>query len=322
MGETIPGHLRPLAYEMSGLMHNMLRLMRAAVHDDLEAALITVCVANASMRKFMATCGPGSDELRRARLPEEALGSVSRRLIAEKTNLPRETVRRKASMLIENGILRVGDDGAVRIAQRLHLDDMQQALCVAHNELSRLVSALDSYGIGGASPESDQASVDARAPVEIAIAPRGGGEEDIDPRLFPMAFGLSELVFDCMYYMREMFGEDLDRGLIMVVANEATMRPFIKDMRPDSPIATVRAPPEEIRGSISRRLIADQTGLARETVRRKIARLIEEGLLLADDEDAVRAVSRLHHPDIQKSLEDGYASVRKYLKFVRAYGVN
>lgn len=248
------------------------------------------------------------------------MGSISRRLIAEKTNLPRETVRRKVSVLIGSGILLVGDDGAVRIAQRLHEDAMREALSVAHNEIVRLVSRLEGYGQGDAGRDGGQRSATAGASLEFSAADRVG--EDIDPRLLPIAFGLSELVFDCMFYLREVFGEDLDRGLIMVVANEATMRPFIKDLTPSSPLATVHAPPEEVRGSISRRLIAEQTGLARETVRRKIAKLIEEGLLLADDEDAVRAVPNLHHLAVQKSLENGYTSIQRYLKFVEGYGVN
>jgi hypothetical protein len=144
---------------------------------------------------------------------------------------------------------------------------------------------------------------------------------EIDPRIRPIAFGLAELLFDLMFFVRRVFGDDLDCALIMICVNEATMRPFMETAGPDSPVLTVRAPSDDIRGSISRRMIAEKTGIARETVRRKVSHLIAAGLLVADEADAVRAVPRLHDPDTRKALEDGHAAVHRYLKLVASYGV-
>jgi hypothetical protein len=144
---------------------------------------------------------------------------------------------------------------------------------------------------------------------------------EIDPKIRPIAFGLAELLFDLLFFVRQIFGDDLDCALIMICANEATMRPFMENIEPGSPVLTMRNPPEEIRGSISRRMIAEKTGIARETVRRKVTQLIEAGLLVADETDAVRVVSRLHDPATRKALEDGHAAVHKYMKLVAAYGV-
>ncbi len=144
---------------------------------------------------------------------------------------------------------------------------------------------------------------------------------EIDRRIRPIAFGLAELLFDLMFFAREIWGDDLDCALIMICVNEATMRPFMEKAGPASPVLAVRAPPDEVRGSISRRMIAEKTGLARETVRRKVAHLIEAGHLVADAEDAVRAVPRLDDPVTRRALENGHAAVLKYLKLVASYGV-
>ena len=128
-------------------------------------------------------------------------------------------------------------------------------------------------------------------------------------------------MFDLMFFVREIWGGDLDSALIMICANEATMRPFMEKAGPGSPMLGVRAPPDEIRGSISRRMIAERTGLARETVRRKVSQLIEAGFLIANEEDAVRVVSRLDDPVTRRALENGHAAVQKYLKLVESYGV-
>jgi len=145
---------------------------------------------------------------------------------------------------------------------------------------------------------------------------------EINPRIRPIAFGLAELLFDLMFFVREVFGSDLDCALIMVCVNEATMRPFMEKAGPESPVLGMRAPPEEIRGSISRRMIAEKTGIARETVRRKVTQLIEAGQLIADEADAVRVAPRLDDPAVRKALEEGHAAVQRYLKLVGSYGVN
>lgn len=145
---------------------------------------------------------------------------------------------------------------------------------------------------------------------------------DIDPRLRPIAFGLVELMFDLTFFIRELAGDDLDCALIMICVNEATMRPFMEKLGADDPLLSVRAPPEEVRGSISRRMIAEKTGIARETVRRKVAHLIDVGLLIADENDGVRATPRLDDAKTQRMLEAGHASVKRYLELVKSYDVD
>lgn len=147
MTDRIPEHVRPLAFGMVGLMRNMVELMRALYGEDLEAALIMVCVTNATMQKFMAAASPEADVLRRAVLPESIRGSISRRMIADKTGLPRETVRRKVAVLIERGQLYIDDDGCIRPTPRLHEPELQAAVSSAHDAIIEYVATVRSYGV-------------------------------------------------------------------------------------------------------------------------------------------------------------------------------
>ncbi len=157
---------------------------------------------------------------------------------------------------------------------------------------------------------------------QLVPKPDQDAQTEIDPRIRPIAFGLVELLFDLTFFIRELYGDDLDCAQIMICVNDATMRPFMERLPADSDVLRMRAPPEEIRGSISRRMIAEKTGIARETVRRKVAMLIEAGHLVADEEDGVRVVPRLHDPQTRRLLEAGHAAVNRYMALVKSYGVD
>jgi CRP-like cAMP-binding protein len=147
MTDQIPEHVRPLAFGMAGLMREMAAIMRTLYGDDLEAALIMVCVTNATMQTFMARAAAGADILRQTRLPETIRGSISRRMIAEKTGLPRETVRRKVAALIAQGQLFIDDAGGIRSTPRLHDPEVQVAVSSAHDAVVRYVGIVGSYGV-------------------------------------------------------------------------------------------------------------------------------------------------------------------------------
>jgi hypothetical protein len=94
----------------------LLRVVRAAMGafgDDIQGIVILLAVASASvdasLRDAELTLNPpiGAMPLRHYR-------AVSRRAIAASTGLPRETVRRKIAMLIDQGLL-VADGSRVRI---------------------------------------------------------------------------------------------------------------------------------------------------------------------------------------------------------------
>jgi biotin operon repressor len=113
---------------------------------------------------------------------------------------------------------------------------------------------------------------------------------------------------------------DLETLLICIAVNEAAMRRFLvgPEARPD--LIDHPAPPDDVRGSISRHAIADRLDLSRETVRRKVNQLIEIGLLVEDAQGEVRPVQRLADPAVQKAADDSLSAVRRFDKRLRSLG--
>lgn len=144
----------------------------------------------------------------------------------------------------------------------------------------------------------------------------------LPPHFRPMLFGLNELILDMTYAAQSYAQIDLESLYILYCVNEATMRPFMLDDTPEREVLVAVRPPEEIRGSISRRSIADKTGLARETVRRKTNDLAARGLVLIDEHDRLRSAQKLDDPLLQHMIETAHAAVLRYLACLRRLGVD
>ena len=129
-----------------------------------------------------------------------------------------------------------------------------------------------------------------------------------------MTFGLTELMLDLNYVLQSQLKVDLESMQIVLCVNEATMRPLMLDPTMPADVLSAEKPANEFRGSISRRNIADKTGISRETVRRKVAELAALGLVQIDDADRVRASQLLGDPTFQRSIERAHQAVRRYLE--------
>jgi DNA-binding transcriptional ArsR family regulator len=140
----------------------------------------------------------------------------------------------------------------------------------------------------------------------------------IDTR--PRAFAAVELLLDILHLARSVIDSDLESVLIYYSISEASMRPLVlgSDVPPD--VKRDAEPPEEYRGVVSRVLIADRTGLSRETVRRKINALLKAGLLTEDSQGRVRTTRNLGDPVIQKAVDDVFATVQRYDARLRQLG--
>lgn len=68
-------------------------------------------------------------------------------------------------------------------------------------------------------------------------------------------------------------------------------------------------------------MLADKTGLSRETVRRKTQELADAGLVLVDDEGRVRSAQRLDEPEVRRIIEDGHRAVVRYRQRLESLGV-
>jgi len=105
----------------------------------------------------------------------------------------------------------------------------------------------------------------------------------------PAAYATTELYLDLMFCMTRHLKCDADAVWIYMCVAHDTMRPYAENARAGDEILTLPQIPEEARAGISRRMIAEKTGLARETVRRRVAVLVNAGLLFEDADGRVRS---------------------------------
>ena len=139
----------------------------------------------------------------------------------------------------------------------------------------------------------------------------------------PINFAGIELTLDLIHCVRQFYGDvDMDSLLVLLYVSDATMRPFMATNAPGAAIMQTKTPPDQIRGSISRRLIADKTGLPRETVRRKVAELAKKGHILVDDEGRVRISYGLADERAWAAVEQGHRAVMRYMERLAQFGVD
>ena len=144
---------------------------------------------------------------------------------------------------------------------------------------------------------------------------------ELPTHLRPITFAMTELILDLVHTLQAHHKVDLESLMILLRTQDATMRPFVLDPNTPHDVLHSVTPPDEIRGAISRRMIADKTGLPRETVRRKTADLAEKGWLVIDGGDRLRVPSRLNTEEAQKVVEAGHKAVVRYVERLKALGV-
>lgn len=86
---------------------------------DLETLLIFLVVNEATMRPLIVGPQARREWMKDPAPPPDARGAISRAVIADKTMLPRETVRRKVNQLIELGLFAERRDGEVQAVPKL-----------------------------------------------------------------------------------------------------------------------------------------------------------------------------------------------------------
>jgi hypothetical protein len=102
---SIPQDLRPKAYASLELLLDVIHATRTLVQADLESIAIYLCVAEATMRPVLADPARVRELSTTDRAPEEWRGSITMLQVADRLEIPRETVRRKVKQLIERGLL-------------------------------------------------------------------------------------------------------------------------------------------------------------------------------------------------------------------------
>lgn len=146
------------------------------------------------------------------------------------------------------------------------------------------------------------------------------GADRIPAGMRAHAYAGVELMLDMVYAARKRVPIDLESLMIYLTVSEASMRPLLLDAATPPDVLELAEPPEQYRGAITRVLVADRLGLPRETVRRKVQKLLKLGLIHEDAEGRVRTTRNFADPGIQSWVRDSFAAVQRYDARLRHLG--
>lgn len=140
--QLLPTGVRSQAYAVLDLLLTLVELARDTTELDYDATFIRLIVAEATMHPLMSGPKKRSELVSWPVLPNSLRGDISRVLIAERANLPRETVRRKVNALIDAGKLQDAGHGKVRgnhlLADPATLSRLQLAVAAVNRCYARL----------------------------------------------------------------------------------------------------------------------------------------------------------------------------------------
>lgn len=104
----------------------------------------------------------------------------------------------------------------------------------------------------------------------------------------PVLFSGSALMLELLRLYTSALRLDAESIWILLYVIQQSMGEFL--LNPEQARAWARAPvvDDAVRGWVSRRSVAEATGLPRETVRRKMAVLAEQGLIIEDANGCIR----------------------------------
>lgn len=110
-------------------------VLNGFVRSDFENVVIYACVAEATLRPHITPAAKDFD-------PETGFtGAISRLLVAERTGLPRETVRRKIAAMISRGLLRQAEHGFVAITPQSFAGNAREISAAVARYQNRLSTA-------------------------------------------------------------------------------------------------------------------------------------------------------------------------------------
>lgn len=144
---SIPEDLRPKAYASLELLLDVIHSTRSLVQADLESIAIYLCVAEATMRPVLADPAKVHAIWTTDRAPEEWRGSITMLQVADRLDMPRETVRRKVKQLIDKGLLYADDKGRIRSTPNFDNPAVAPAVNEVHEAVRRYRERLAKYGI-------------------------------------------------------------------------------------------------------------------------------------------------------------------------------
>jgi hypothetical protein len=131
------------------LVLDLMHELRTGFGLDTESVLIICCINEATMRPLLLDPNTPASVKAMPVPPEEYRGSISMLLVAERVNLPRETVRRRIKMLIKDGWVFQDSDGRVRSTPRLATPEAQRMVRESFSAVKRYDQRLRALGLVG-----------------------------------------------------------------------------------------------------------------------------------------------------------------------------
>lgn len=154
--QPLPPGTRARFYAGVELALDLAHALRTPVPDwDLETLLICLTISEAAMRPLIVGSRARPDLLDDPCPPDSARGAISRRLIADRCGLPRETVRRKVNFLIEAGVVVETENGELRPIANLDDPAMQTLALEILQAVRRYERRLRSLGYDELAPQGN-----------------------------------------------------------------------------------------------------------------------------------------------------------------------
>jgi biotin operon repressor len=111
----VPPEVRANAFASVELILDLFYAVTTHFKLDLESIWILAVIAQETMRPWILNPALAERHMADYKVPDAIRGAVSRRMVASKTGLPRETVRRRIAELEAAGIVVTDDRGNVRM---------------------------------------------------------------------------------------------------------------------------------------------------------------------------------------------------------------
>ncbi|HEY7798061.1 MAG TPA: hypothetical protein VIA80_04805 [Hyphomonadaceae bacterium] len=147
MPKTISPDVRPKIYAALELLLDVWHIARTSTDVDPESLMIYLCIMEATMRPLLLADESPPEALTSVHPDEAYRGSISRLLVAERLDLPRETVRRKITAMVKAGLLMQDKEGRVRVVSRVTEASVLAAPEQVHAAVLRYHQRLKSFGV-------------------------------------------------------------------------------------------------------------------------------------------------------------------------------
>ncbi len=275
-------------------------------YGDIRAGLLVLAINTANVAALVH-----SDEGRRGAGPTGTLPDTVRRPIsiarlAESTGLPFESTRRIVQRLIHAGICTRVEGGVVVLRATVELPSIVHAVTVNVGFVRRFMRDLRAVGLG-------------------AVGSPGGSPtpngSDVCPAAARTVSALSgEYILRALQLLAATYG-DIRAGIVaqtIVTANTAHLDVRRDEVRRYAGIN--ETPPDEVRRPISIARLAESLGLAYETTRGQVRRLIDAGVCVQLDGGLIVPGAVLERPAAARSMLENVGYVRKFVRDLQAVG--